>query len=141
MLKDILKGIALACAAAYLFGILFTLVTEPTHLVLPEILLAGLQGLLLTLWLFIPVGVVLGVLIPRLFAGHNAAVAFFGGIILGIFFGLAGGLVLAFLSGNLRQNFIFTLCMGVYCALWSGIYACVQRGNSRKADAATTQTD
>jgi hypothetical protein len=141
MIKDILKGIALASIAAYIFGVLFMWVTDPPDSVSPEIFLASLNGLLLTFWLFIPIGMGLGILIPRLFAGRSASFAFFGGIILGFFFGLAGGLLLDFLSGKHGQNFIFSLFMGVYCAPWAGVYAWVRRGDSQNAVAAMTQTD
>jgi hypothetical protein len=135
MNKDALKGAALALAAAYLFGCLLALFSARGESSLYDLLLVGFVGLAFSFWFVIPIGMILGVLIPKLFADRSAAAAASGGALLGFAAGFIGGRLLSlFLSwlsiasgADKSLSLYFSLVIGIYCAPWTSVYAYVRR--------------
>ena len=80
MNKDALKGAGLALAAAYVFGCLFILYATGGELKLSQFFFGGVAGLIFSFWFAIPVGMIMGVLIPKLFAHRSAPEAVAGGL-------------------------------------------------------------
>jgi hypothetical protein len=82
----------------------------------------GFVGLAFSFWFVIPIGMVLGVLIPKLFADRSAAAAASGGALLGFAAGFIGGLLLSLFlswlsisSGTGRSlHLYFSLVIGLY---------------------------
>lgn len=135
MNKDALKGAGLALVAAYLFAFLLSLLSARGEPELPQLLVAGFAGLCFSFWFVIPLGMVLGVLIPKLFAHRSGAAAVAGGSVLGFAAGFIGGVLLSFFlnwlgigSGEGRSiHLYFSLAMGLYCVPWTCAYACFRR--------------
>lgn len=121
--KNVLLGITLALAAAYLYpAFLFTLMEGPAGL---EVLLSAfpLYGLMYSFWLVIPLGGALGMLIPKIAAGKNRWMAALQGAGLGAVGGLVA--VYSFTSVYSLGPRVGILWVSViaYCALWVGGYA------------------
>lgn len=132
MTKDILKGIALALVATYFFTFLIFMTFGGDDRVdyesLRESLLGAFVGPLITSWFVIPFGAVLGVLIPRLFAGWGWPAALCGGTLLGFAAGFAGAMPLVRIFNGRHEGVVnVSLLIGVYCAPWAGVYACLRR--------------
>jgi hypothetical protein len=126
MKKDILKGIALASVAAYVFAALLMLNHNPNREgALYDSFAAALFIFLfpVTLALVVAMGALLGAITPRLFAGRSFFVALSGGALLG----LAAGFVGAWLCFGSRSEFDALLLIGLYCAPWAAAYACYRR--------------
>ncbi|MDT4895299.1 MAG: hypothetical protein QOH25_376 [Acidobacteriota bacterium] len=123
IIKNVLLGIVIALVATYLFpGVLFFFLEGPKGLLVIFSLLP-LYGLFYTFWLVIPLGVALGMLIPRMASGKDRWTA----ALHGAGFGALAGLVSVFCFTS-----VFRLGPGVdvlwisviaYCALWVGGYA------------------
>ena len=141
-MKDMLKGIALALVAAYFFAFLFMLALDhKSESALSEAAIGGFIGIRISFWFVIPLGAALGLLIPWLFAGRGFGDALLGGALLGFYLGLVGGiLIFGFgwgagargLDAAVRKGFDGGLLMGVYCAPWTGVYACLRRRHLRR---------
>lgn len=135
MNKDALKGAGLALVAAYLFGCLLTLFSARGAPELSHMFVAGFAGLCFSFWFVIPIGMLLGVLLPKFFAHRSAAAAVTGGASLGFAAGFTGGVLLSLFlnwlgigSGEgMSIHLYFSLVMGLYCAPWTCAYACLRR--------------
>lgn len=122
-IKNVLVGIILSLVAAYLFPVvLFTVLEWPRGFLL---LFSAIPfyGLLYSFWLVIPLGVALGMLIPRMARGKSRWMA----ALRGAGFGALAGLVSVFCFTS-----VFNIDSGagvlwssviIYCALWVGGYA------------------
>ncbi|HEY0099094.1 MAG TPA: DUF5957 family protein [Pyrinomonadaceae bacterium] len=135
MNKDALKGAGLALVAAYLFGCLLVLFSARGAPELSQVVVTGFAGLCFSFWFVIPIGMALGVLIPKLSAGRSVGAAATGGALLGVAAGFIGGILLSlfldwfgigFASGKSRLLY-FPFVMGIYCAPWTSAYACFRR--------------
>ena len=131
MNKDALKGAGLGLVAAYVFGCLFILFSARGEIELSQFFLGGLVGLIFSFWFVIPIGMILGVLIPKLFAHRSAPAAVAGGALSGFAGGCLGGLLFyLFLNwfgitteADKNPLLYFSLIMGIYCAPWTSAYA------------------
>lgn len=135
MNRDALKGAGLALVAAYLFGFLLALFSARGARELSHLFLAGFAGVCFSFWFVIPMGMALGVLIPKLFADRSGAAAVAGGASLGLAAGFIGGILLTLFlhwlgfgySSERSRLLFFSLTMGIYSALWTCAYACFRR--------------
>lgn len=130
IVKDILKGVALALVAAYLYPVVFLLFLDGPRGLLLLFSIIPFIGLLYSFWLVIPLGAALGLLIPRMAYGKTLWAA----TLQGALFGAAGGLVSFFCLINahgLRFSTLVMISVAAYCALWTGVYAFIraQRDN------------
>jgi hypothetical protein len=121
--KNALTGIAIALVATYLFPVvLFTILEWPRGFL---ILFSAIPfvGLLYSVWLVIPLGAALGMLIPQLAIGKTRWMA----ALYGAGFGAVGGLVSVFCFTSvyrLHREFAFLwIAVIAYCALLVGGYA------------------
>ncbi len=125
-IKNALLGVAIALVAALLFPIvLVTLLVGPDGLryVLSPVLFIGLFYIS---WLIIPLGVALGMLIPRIAAGKTRWTA----ALHGAGYGAAGGLALIFgltpvFRAPFRPDWMWAAIIA-YCAVWVGAYAYIR---------------
>lgn len=119
--KNALIGIAHTLVASYLFFLVFFSVILGTR---GQILLIPLLGFLYTFWIIIPLGVALGMLIPRIAYGKTRLMAALQGAGLGAISGLLSLLCLdSVYDIGLIEAIIVFPAMG-YCALWVSAYAC-----------------
>ena len=138
-MKDMFKGIALALVAAYFFAFLFMLaLAHQSESALSEAAIGGFVGILISFWFVIPLGAALGLLIPWLFAGCSRSAALLGGALLGFYLGLVGGILIfgwgpaGGFDAVVRKGFEGGVMMGIYCAPWTGVYACLRRSGLRR---------
>lgn len=121
--KNILLGIALALIAAYMFPVvLFTILEGPRGFLALSTAIP-LYGLFYSFWLVIPLGVALGMLIPRMAQGKDRLTA----ALQGAGFGAVGGLASVFCFTSVYQSRgglgVLWISVILYCALWVGGYA------------------
>ena len=122
-LKNALLGIVLAFIAAYLYIFLFIVVIERARGSFRLLAIFPLVALLYTSWVVIPLGVALGMLIPRIAYGKSRWMATLQGAALG---GLSGLMAIFCVTSvypiGLGET-IIVLSVMVYSAVWVGAYA------------------
>ena len=124
--KNALLGVAIAFAAAYLFPFVFaTLLYGSVGL---QLLFSEwtFQVLFYVSWIVIPLGVALGVLIPRVAAGKRRWVAALHGAGYGAVGGLAAMICFASVFLNCMRPDGLWVGIVVYCAVWVGAYAYIR---------------
>ena len=133
IIKDTLKGIAIALVAAYFFGIGFSLLfgfddpmTKPGSI----FIVIPIVGLLYTFWFVIPIGAVLGILIPKIARDYSRQASITYGLLLGVAIGAVGSLALSaigitsgFRDGYWKDFAVLLLAMSLYSAFWTAGYA------------------
>jgi hypothetical protein len=132
--KDIFLGIAIAHVAAYVFSII--IVWNPSHhrgLLEGDLYIAALYLLFYGFWLVIPLGIILGIVIPKMVydktrwiaALHGAAIGIVAALMvmscLWMFFGIS--------SWSEALNGLFWIA--AYFTVWTSLYAFIRaRGKS-----------
>jgi hypothetical protein len=134
-IKEALTGIFLALAAAYFFSVLTALQYLPGRNL--GVSIAGslftvfvfypLFGLLYSFWFVIPIGAIIGVLIPKIARDYPRRTTVFYGLLLGVAVGITGSLALGFYIGTPQngywRDFFGVLVMSLYSAVWTGFYS------------------
>ncbi|HEY0379508.1 MAG TPA: hypothetical protein VGC87_21500 [Pyrinomonadaceae bacterium] len=125
-LRNALIGVAIALVAAYFFPAVFlTLAVGPEGI---QILFSTLmlRLLLMTSWIFIPLGAALGMLIPRIAAGKGRWRAALDGAGYGAVGGLAAMICFASVFTPRMKPDVLWIAVVAYCAVWVGAYAYVR---------------
>ena len=124
--KNALIGVAIALVAAYSFPVvLVTLMmgSRGLRLLFSPVLL---QALFYTSWIVIPLGVALGMLIPRMAAGKRRWVAALYGAGYGAVGGLAATICFSYVFGLEKETTPLAAAAVAYCAAWVGAYAFIR---------------
>jgi hypothetical protein len=133
IIKNALKGIAIALVAAYFFGIVFGLLYGSRSLfdsVFGSFILIPIVGVIYTFWFVIPIGAIFGILIPKIARHHSRKVTIIYGLLIGIVVGIAGTFALwvigfqdGFRESHSRDVIIFLSVMSLYSSIWTIAYA------------------
>jgi hypothetical protein len=135
MIKNALKGIAIALVAAYGFGIFFGLSFNSGRADIANSLFGGLIvipiiGLLYSFWFVIPIGAILGILIPKIARNYSRKITLIYGLLIGLAIGITLSLILSaigfttgFRDGYWLDFISFLLATSIYSALWTMGYA------------------
>jgi hypothetical protein len=133
MIKNALKGIAIALIAAYGFGIVFSLIfgfDDPMAKPGSIFIVIPIFGLFYSFWFVIPIGVILGILIPKIAYSHSRRNAIIYGLLTGLAVGTVGSLALSaigltdqFRFPNWANFTVFLIVMSLYSAIWTAAYA------------------
>ena len=124
--KNALIGVGIALVAAYTFpAVLLTLMMGPRGLMFLFSPMS-LAGLLYASWIVIPLGVALGMLIPRMAAGKRRWVAALRGAVYGAVGGAAAMICFVYAFGLERETHLLAAAAAAYSALWVGAYAYIR---------------
>ena len=120
-IKNVLLGIALSLVAAYIFPILLLNLLG----FVPPLTVIPLYALFYTIWLVLPLGASLGMLIPQIAKGKTLWMAALHGAGFGAVAGLASVFCLIYVFNLHREKELGLLWVSgiLYCALWTGGYA------------------
>ena len=127
---NLVKGVVSALLAAYIFIALYTFIPSDMSNFASSFIVIPIFGLLYTFWLVIPVGAVLGLVIPTMVNNRSRQTSVLYGGLLGAGVGAIVcillsliGLLPALRNGVWLDFTVLLLAMMLYSAAWTGIYA------------------
>lgn len=124
--KNALRGVVIALAAAYFFAVLLIAVTDGPGGLKYAFGPLALFALVYTSWVVVPLGAALGMLIPRIAAGKNRWAAALHGAGYGAAGGLAAMMCFSSVFFNTLRPDMLWVGLVAYCAVWVGAYGYIR---------------
>lgn len=119
LLVDLGRGMATALVAAYVFAAAMLLVARPDPSEVLSVLVVATGFVMLSLWVVLPVGIVLGYVVPRLAELRSPSRRFLIGGGSGMLLGGLGGAILGAQTFGSQGKWALSAAMAVYVALWA----------------------